>query len=140
MAEWGGPPVPGAPTDRAQEAAQIRKDLRGGVGGGGGGRPPLRMPAKSFAAGTNKTDTVPWLEDMASLRFSGTDFCRTSQSEYFLYRDEDQVLPLVRSWKGCSLPESCLFRTVAHTPARDDSQDRETRSCPGQKPAAICAP
>src|SRR5207245_11688148 len=95
---------------------------------------------QDFAAGTNKKVMVPWLEDMASPRFSGTDFCRTSQSEYFLYRGEDQVLPLVGSWKGCSLPESCLFRTVAHTPARDDSQDRETRSCPGQKPAAICAP
>src|SRR5438094_8388804 len=98
------------------------------------------MPAKSFAAGTNKTDTVPWLEDMASPRFSVTDFCRTSQSEYFLYKGEDQVLPLVRSWKGCSLPESCLFRTVAHTLARDDLQDRESRSFLSQTRSAISAP
>src|SRR5437867_11791181 len=98
------------------------------------------MPAKSFAAGTNKTDTVPWLEDMASPRFSGTDFCRTCQSEYFLYRGVDQVLPLVRSWKGCSLPESCLFGTVAHTPARDDSQHCEIRSSRGQYPAADAQP
>src|SRR5437763_13917518 len=140
MPTWARTPSFGGSSERSQSAPSIGQFGQAVLGLGVWRPPPLRMPAKSFAAGTNKTDMVPWLEDMASPRFSGTDFCRTSQSEYFLYRGEDQVLPLVRSWKGCSLPESCLFRTVAHTPARDDSQDRETRSCPGQKPAAICAP